>query len=161
MGLFGNNTVFKIKISSSEFIFDDDIIPTLSNVFDIGSPTKEVDNIYVEDLRNVSRLIAEPGNNIAIDLGDSIGGKSFLIRDSGNNTRFSINSDGDTFLGGKRVLFESGDGFLFGSVDRVPLFVNVTTAEKNALTAQNGMVVYDTDLNKFQGYENGAWVNLV
>ena len=38
---------------------------------------------------------------------------------------------------------------------------NLTTAEKLALTAANGMIVYDTDLDKFQGYEAGAWVNLV
>ncbi|MCK5613274.1 LamG domain-containing protein [Candidatus Pacearchaeota archaeon] len=38
---------------------------------------------------------------------------------------------------------------------------NYTTAEKNGLTAVNGMIIYDSTLNKFQGYENGAWVNLV
>lgn len=33
----------------------------------------------------------------------------------------------------------------------------VTTIERNALTATNGMLVYDTDLNAFYKYENGAW----
>ena len=37
----------------------------------------------------------------------------------------------------------------------------MTTDVKNALTAVNGMVVYDTTLNKFQGYENGAWTSLI
>ena len=36
-----------------------------------------------------------------------------------------------------------------------------TTAERDALTAMNGMMIYNTDTNKFQGYENGSWVNLV
>lgn len=36
-----------------------------------------------------------------------------------------------------------------------------TTAERDALTAVNGMMIYNTDTNKFQGYENGSWVNLV
>ena len=31
----------------------------------------------------------------------------------------------------------------------------------NALTAVNGMIVYNTTTNKFQGYENGAWANLI
>jgi hypothetical protein len=35
------------------------------------------------------------------------------------------------------------------------------TTQKNALTAVNGMLVYDSTLNKFQGYENGAWANLI
>lgn len=38
---------------------------------------------------------------------------------------------------------------------------SMTTAQKNALTAANGMIVYDTTLGKFQGREAGAWVNLV
>lgn len=33
----------------------------------------------------------------------------------------------------------------------------VTTTERNALTAVNGMLVYDTTLNAFYKFENGAW----
>ncbi len=36
-----------------------------------------------------------------------------------------------------------------------------TTTERNALAAQNGDIVYNTTDNKFQGYENGAWANLI
>lgn len=36
-----------------------------------------------------------------------------------------------------------------------------TTAERDALLAQNGDVIYNTTTNKFQGYENGSWVNLI
>ena len=35
----------------------------------------------------------------------------------------------------------------------------MTTAQMNALTAVNGMIIYDTTLNKFMFYENGAWVS--
>jgi hypothetical protein len=41
------------------------------------------------------------------------------------------------------------------------LLPRMTTAQKNALTAVNGMCLYDTDLNKFQGYENGAWTSFI
>ena len=37
-------------------------------------------------------------------------------------------------------------------------FGSYTTAERDALTAANGMVVYNTSLNVFQGYQNSAWV---
>ena len=40
-------------------------------------------------------------------------------------------------------------------------FGSMTTAQRNALTAANGMVIYNTTLNKFQGYENGAWASLI
>ncbi len=36
-----------------------------------------------------------------------------------------------------------------------------TTAERNALFATNGDMIYNTDTDKFQGYENGAWVDLI
>lgn len=45
--------------------------------------------------------------------------------------------------------FLTGNGFI--------LVPRVTTAERNALTAANGMLVYDTTLNAFYKYENGAW----
>lgn len=45
-----------------------------------------------------------------------------------------------------------------GSYLIVPL---LTTTERNALTASNGMIIYNTTDNKFQGYENGAWANLI
>ena len=38
----------------------------------------------------------------------------------------------------------------------------ITTAQRNALqNVINGQLIYNTTTNKFQGYENGAWANLV
>lgn len=39
-------------------------------------------------------------------------------------------------------------------------FGSFTTTERDSLTAANGMVIYNTTDNKFQGYQNGAWINL-
>jgi len=41
------------------------------------------------------------------------------------------------------------------------LLPRMTTTQRDALTAVNGMVLYNSTANKFQGYEAGAWVNLV
>jgi hypothetical protein len=41
------------------------------------------------------------------------------------------------------------------------LIPRMTTTQKNALTAVNGMLVYDSTLAKFQGYQAGAWTNLI
>ena len=46
-------------------------------------------------------------------------------------------------------------------IDGFVQFGSLTTTERNALTAANGMVIYNSTDNKFQGYENGAWANLV
>lgn len=37
----------------------------------------------------------------------------------------------------------------------------LTTAQRNAMTGINGMLIYNTTTAKFQGYEAGAWVNLI
>lgn len=37
----------------------------------------------------------------------------------------------------------------------------VTTAERDSLQPTDGLLIYNTTLGKFQGYEAGAWVNLV
>ena len=39
--------------------------------------------------------------------------------------------------------------------------LRVTTVQRDALTSANGDIVYNTTLNKFQGYENGAWASLI
>lgn len=41
------------------------------------------------------------------------------------------------------------------------LLGRLTTAERDALTAVNGMIIYNSSVDKFQGYENGIWANLI
>ena len=37
----------------------------------------------------------------------------------------------------------------------------ITSVQRDAVIAENGDLIYNTTTNKFQGYENGAWVNLI
>lgn len=46
------------------------------------------------------------------------------------------------------------------ATSRYVQFGSLTTTERNALTASNGMVIYNSTANKFQGYQNGSWINL-
>lgn len=39
--------------------------------------------------------------------------------------------------------------------------LKLTTDERDTLTLVNGMIIYNTTLNKVQGYENNIWVNLI
>ena len=50
------------------------------------------------------------------------------------------------------------DTLAIGSTLRV---ANLTTTERNALTAAAGMIIYNPTDSKFQGYENGGWANLI
>ena len=36
----------------------------------------------------------------------------------------------------------------------------LTTTQRNALTAVNGMIIYNSTDSKLQGYQGGAWANL-
>jgi hypothetical protein len=58
-----------------------------------------------------------------------------------------------TYSGGD---FNNGIQFV-GQYVQLP---NRTTTQRNALTAQNGMIIYNDSTNKFQGYVNGTWVDL-
>ncbi len=40
------------------------------------------------------------------------------------------------------------------------LLPRMTTTQRNALTAVNGMIIYNTTTNVVEAYENGAWVNV-
>lgn len=51
-------------------------------------------------------------------------------------------------------------GIELNATDRAILNARMTTAQKNALTAVDGMQVYDTDLDKHSYRENGAWVEV-
>ena len=61
-----------------------------------------------------------------------------------------------------------GEAANFGATDVGTLSLSdsfsvptLTTTQRDALSATNGMVVYNTSTNKFQGYENGSWSNLI
>jgi hypothetical protein len=42
------------------------------------------------------------------------------------------------------------------------LVPQLTTAQRNSIQSPvNGQIIYNTTLNKFQGFEANAWVNLV
>tara|TARA_R110001583_G_scaffold150370_1_gene302406 strand:- start:3555 stop:3782 length:228 start_codon:yes stop_codon:yes gene_type:complete len=46
------------------------------------------------------------------------------------------------------------------TVDTVLKLNGITTTQRNALTAANGMLIYNSTDNKFQGYQGGSWTNL-
>lgn len=45
-------------------------------------------------------------------------------------------------------------------VGETVLFPSLTTTERNALSASNGMVVYNETTNKLQVYAGGSWTDL-
>jgi hypothetical protein len=48
-----------------------------------------------------------------------------------------------------------------GAGDAFFMLPRLTTSERDALSAKNGMMIYNTTLFKFQGYQAGSWQNLI
>jgi len=86
---------------------------------------------------------------------------------TGSGSRGSIlmqtGDDGTIIVGGVNGLVSGGVSCSFDMVSttRVPCFPRLTTVQKNALTGTNGMMLYDSTLNKMQIFEAGAWVSIV
>ena len=82
--------------------------------------------------------------------------------------QFSIITSGSFTLDVTDVVYASTGGSFSGNIGVTGdvtstgyiQFGSLTTTQRNALTAVNGMVIYNSTNNKFEGYQNGAWINL-
>jgi hypothetical protein len=96
------------------------------------------------------------------------------VTSSGTVSANAISTTGDFTLGGDIVTTGSGTPEITSDneilltastrtvIQNTPFKVaSLTQLAITALVAQNGDIVYNADTNKFQGYENGAWVNLI
>lgn len=74
-----------------------------------------------------------------------------------------VHGSGSTAGGiGTIVLGHNINGSVESSVYVSQLILkSLTSTEEGNIVPANGMLIYNTTLNKFRGYENGAWVNLV
>jgi hypothetical protein len=67
---------------------------------------------------------------------------------------------GDLKVGGTDSISNSSTGLELDSTTKAFLPSRMTTTQRDALTAVNGMVLYNTTTNKLQVYASGAWVDL-
>ncbi len=73
--------------------------------------------------------------------------------------------DGDlefTAGGGQSIILDGGVITGASSIEATSFFKAnpITTTARDALSASNGMIIYNSTTNKFQGRANGAWVDL-
>lgn len=93
--------------------------------------------VQVNALEGINTTLQVTGNLIGNVTGDVVG---------------SVFSDDSTrIIDGISGSVTAGSFVQFGSL---------TAAERNALAAVNGMVIYNTTYNRFEGYQNGSWINL-
>ena len=107
--------------------------------------------------------------------------QKFTMQSRQHNTYYSHSDDGTTGItqkpdhsihGGMKLKIEPANADFTAPTEALEVLGNIkgtgfvqfgslTTTQRNALTAANGMVIYNTTDNKFQGYENGSWANLI
>jgi hypothetical protein len=107
--------------------------------------------------------------------------QKFVMQTRPTNTYFSHDDSGAAGTtmynshivhGGLKVKIEPANSDFAAPVEALEVLGNIkgtgfvqfgslTTVQRDALTAVNGMVIYNTTDNKFQGYESGAWANLI
>lgn len=85
------------------------------------------------------------------------------LNTNGEDSRGIINTNFDNLNTDKAEL--SGATYtgaiLFSGTDHLGIkAINLTTAQRDALTPANGYIIYNTSDSEFQLYENGSWVTL-
>lgn len=99
---------------------------------------------------NLAFIETAPNHNLAIRTLNTSGQVEALISLDRNGLGISINA--------------SNAGSSSGSIafaDGVTRHVGITTTQRNAISSpQNGMIIYNSSTDKFQGRAGGAWVDL-
>lgn len=89
-------------------------------------------------------------------VGDGSGLTNIATSLAGQSIEASIeDSDGN-------VIVNTITSTIAANVINSPLvsYTPITELDRDALVPTNGMVIYNSTANKFQGYQNGAWINL-
>lgn len=143
---------------------------------DIGEATALVlrrvwtqDAIFFLEINNLGHLIIR-NNKLGIErdvLTIDLEGGFVVFNDGSFDMDFNIKSDGDDFNfhsngGGNNVGIGIQDPNTSAKLEISStvgslLVPRMTTTQRDALTAANGMIIYNTTANQMQGYINGAW----
>jgi phage baseplate assembly protein gpV len=111
----------------------------------------------------LSASVIDTDDSSAITITPAVVMNSDLTVENSLTVNGDINSEG---VGIPELFSESEIKLTASTTSRVSVtqsalrFANFTDAQRDALTAQNGDMIYNTDDNRYQVYQNGSWVRL-
>lgn len=169
LGLNANSLVREKTETASEWIYigGEDVLT--------GDTTTAPDSLFiatgvVEDptaTANCGDIIMTPGYNYGTGNGGHItiyGGDCEGVGATPGNVAIGSGANYDDNTGGNVRLYAGGTGAGKGMIEVENLtpfrFGHFTAAQRDALTAVNGMVIYNSDTDKLQVRAAGAWVDL-
>jgi hypothetical protein len=135
-----------------------DITPQLGGNLDVNGNSL-LNNASGQGFINILEDYLYVGASSAGNITSGSNTRDFYIRtgessDSSSYIRIQNSNSGNNNI---EFLCHSAGVVNFLSVIKM---VNYTTTQRNALTASDGMMIYNTTDNKFQGRAGGAWVDL-
>jgi hypothetical protein len=60
-------------------------------------------------------------------------------------------------MSNKGTLRKDADSFYIGTASNPPVVPSMNTATRDALSAVNGMIIYNSQTAKLEAYSNSAW----
>lgn len=164
-----NDIIIKRNVANTEAIIssdiplriiaNDSIISIDSNVFaktisatNITGPTNGLHTGNVSG--NVTGNLT--GSSTGLHTGNVIGNVTGTVSDISNHSLKALIDVSDDNPTTNDILRWDGTQYKPASLS-APLY---TTVEIQALSAHTGMIVFNTDTNKFQGYNNTTWVDI-
>lgn len=164
------NDIFVVENSAGTDVFN---IDNLGNGYFLGDLSVNTTNSWGDfDVRTGTdhSLVVFDNASATTLTGVTDAGASAALRVTGFPLYFSGNGGG----GANQMVLDSSGHIGIGtsspnsssildltSTTGALLLPRMTTTQRNALTATNGMLIYNTTDNKLQGYEGGAWANLI
>jgi hypothetical protein len=157
-GLYRNVGYINVKVDSGAFSGDGPL-PGVMRISVVNTSRGGANNDGITLAANSCMGVKNINPIYTLDVGGDgrFSGRLFVSSTIKGTVEGSILADDSS------VFINSADGSVTGSKvvsNGYIQFGSYSSTARNALTAANGMVIYNTTANRFQGYQNNAWINL-